>query len=118
MRFRQQHPRMLLPANFKMRPRSEARTYAFNGYEPAVPYEYHNRLTMNKGDRTLLTINHKRCSDQETLPLFPLHPTGSFEGAPAENSIDTPGSSEISTVIEEHSGDCKPFFDFFHGKDS
>ncbi|KAJ6715899.1 TRANSCRIPTION FACTOR homeobox-WOX FAMILY-RELATED [Salix koriyanagi] len=119
MRFRQQHPRMLLPANFKMRPRSEARTYAFNGYEPAVPYEYHNRLTMNKGDgRTLVTINHKRCSDQETLPLFPLHPTGSFEGAPAENSIDTPGSSEISTVIEEHSGDCKPFFDFFHGKDS
>ncbi|KAJ6345123.1 hypothetical protein OIU78_007911 [Salix suchowensis] len=119
MRFRQQHPRMLLPANFKMRPRSEARTYAFNGYEPAVPYEYHNRLMMNKGDgRTLVTINHKRCSDQETLPLFPLHPTGSFEGAPAENSIDTPGSSEISTVIEEHSGDCKPFFDFFHGKDS
>ncbi|KAL9334197.1 hypothetical protein Peur_074336 [Populus x canadensis] len=127
MGFCQQHPKMLLASNFKMRPRSEARTYAFNGYVPAAPYGYHNRITMNKGERTLVTINHKSSSDQATLPLFPLHPTGTLEGAtticpvsstPAEYSTHTPSSSEITTGIEEHSGDCKPFFDFFYGKDS
>jgi hypothetical protein len=82
---------------------------------------------MNKGERTLVTINHKSSSDQATLPLFPLHPTGTLEGAtticpvsstPAEYSTHTPSSSEITAGIEEHSGDCKPFFDFFYGKDS
>ncbi|CAK7331582.1 unnamed protein product [Dovyalis caffra] len=128
MGFCQQHPKMLLPSNFKMRPRSETRTYAFKEYEPAVSQEYHNHMTMTKGERNLVTINNKSsCSDQETLPLFPLHPTRVLEGAASigslgstsdENSINIPSSADqTTTCIEHQSGDCRPFFDFFSGKD-
>ncbi|KAB5520307.1 hypothetical protein DKX38_024626 [Salix brachista] len=84
------------------------------------------RITKNKFERNLVTID-KSSSDQETLPLFPLRPTGILEGATAvysrgsisaENSINsTPISSETAQGIGEHSADHKPFFDFFSEKE-
>jgi len=106
----QQYQNMLLPGNFKRRSRSETISYAFKGYDQeAVLREYHNHITKNKFERNPVTIG-KSSSDQETLPLFPLHPTGILEGAAtiyshgstsAENSINTPISSEINHGIGE-----------------
>ncbi|KAF9665503.1 hypothetical protein SADUNF_Sadunf16G0129600 [Salix dunnii] len=121
-----QHQNILLPANFKMRSRSDTISYAFMGYDQqAVLHEHHSRIRKNKFERNLVTID-KSSSDQETLPLFPLHPTGILEGATAiysrgsssaANSINTPISSETALGIGEHSADHKPFFDFFSEKD-
>ncbi|KAJ7012574.1 hypothetical protein D5086_002151 [Populus alba] len=117
----QQHQNMLLPGNFKRRSRSETVSYAFKGYDQeAVLREHHNHTTKNKFERSPVTID-KSSSDLETLPLFPLHPTGILEGAStiySHGSINTPISSEITHGIGEHSAaDHKPFFDFFSEKD-
>lgn len=107
---------MLLPNGFKRRPRSEkidkARAYAFT-------------------DSKQETIDDKFFgNNEETLPLFLLHPTGVLQGraetlrslgsmiCAAENSIanSASSSSEMTTGVEDVSSD-KPFFDiyfFFH----
>ncbi|OAY37824.1 hypothetical protein MANES_11G131800v8 [Manihot esculenta] len=110
------YPKVLLPNGFKRRPRSEkidkARAYAFT-------------------DSKQETIDDKFFgNNEETLPLFLLHPTGVLQGraetlrslgsmiCAAENSIanSASSSSEMTTGVEDVSSD-KPFFDiyfFFH----
>lgn len=127
--FSPQYPKVLLPGGFKRRPRAEnmnkIKAYACTGYEPAALSPEYNNIMIHSTDRNQVTINNN--SNQETLPLFPLHPTGILQGrettmrsqnsSSADNSITTPSiSSETTTAIEEGSGD-KPFFNFFSGHD-
>jgi len=63
-------------------------------------------------------------SNQETLDLFPLHPTGILEGkttdqvssivsVSADSSTDTHSGSSHHDINQDHGGN-KPFFDFFN----
>ncbi|XP_052177686.1 WUSCHEL-related homeobox 2-like [Diospyros lotus] len=69
-------------------------------------------------------------SKHETLPLFPLEPTGILQvkttaepadplaSTSAENSTAPSSSSETSGIEDEGSGYGRPFFDFFYGNGS
>ncbi|EEF31009.1 WUSCHEL-related homeobox 2 [Ricinus communis] len=128
-----QYPRLLLPAgNFKRRPRTEK--IIEKARSCAVPQEYNN-IMIQTNDRN---INQGRIhsksyiSNQETLPLFPLHPTGILQGREtsitvcslgstnnsAEDSINATSTPSSYSSDETNTGvkDCcndKPFFDFF-----
>ncbi|KAF2300406.1 hypothetical protein GH714_012966 [Hevea brasiliensis] len=99
--FYPQYPKVLLPSGFKRRPWSEkidkARAYAFT----------------DRKQQGANAINSKCYGNyQETLPLFPLHPTGILQGRAesvcslgsnisAEDSIattTTPSSSSENTI--------------------
>ncbi|OAY51798.1 WUSCHEL-related homeobox 2 [Manihot esculenta] len=118
--FYPQYSTVLLPAgSFKRKPRSEkadkARAYVST-------------------DRKQQEAMNGNCNEtyQETLPLFPLHPTGILQGREesfcshgsiisAEDSIAiaAPSSfSENNTVGIELCSSDKPFFDFFSGQDA
>ncbi|KAK9279165.1 hypothetical protein L1049_012842 [Liquidambar formosana] len=115
--FYPQYSKVLLPptSGIKGRPRTEkvgkTKPCGVAGYEPTHPG---HGTAMHMGD-----------TDQETLALFPLHPTGILQGKKgnssnaletAENST-TPSSSSEITGLEECSSD-QPFFDFFSGRGS
>ncbi|KAF2321908.1 hypothetical protein GH714_004389 [Hevea brasiliensis] len=110
-----QCPKVLLPSGFKRRPRSEkidkAKACTFTNWKQG-------------------SINGKCFSNnQETLPLFPLHPTGILQEKDEtvcslgssityvdDNSIanSTPISSETTTGVEDGSSD--KLLDFFTGQ--
>ena len=79
--FYQHNPKMLLPGGFKRVPRTDhkARTYA-------LPQEYNNsnnNIMIQTSDRSVqgCVANTKSCvCNQETLSLFPLHPTDILQG--------------------------------------
>jgi len=98
------NPKVLLPGGIRRRPKTEKRekSRAFDdaGYNTALQ-EYD----------TLLPIN-----SQETLPLFPLHPTGILQGETGKSSIGSSANNSTKnpsfSEVEEGSGD-QLFFDFF-----
>uniref|UniRef100_A0A2N9F480 Homeobox domain-containing protein n=1 Tax=Fagus sylvatica TaxID=28930 RepID=A0A2N9F480_FAGSY len=116
-----QHPKVLLPSAIRRRARTEKleKPRALDGtvYNPA--HQVYD-MAVNMGNRTWGITNNYSNYSQETLSLFPLHPTGILQGktekssignSSAENSTTTtPSSSEI----EEGSCD-QPFFDFLSG---
>ena len=81
-------------------------------------YYKHNIMST---DNNINTTN-----DQETLPLFPVEPTGILEARTESSSLQYPflTSAENSTTpsssseIEQGYGDQPPFFDFFSGNGS
>jgi hypothetical protein len=92
------NPKVLLPGGIRRRPRTEklGKSRSFDDETPV----------------------HMAGNSQETLPLFPLHPTGNLQGetgkpsigsSSAMNSTNTPGFSD---QVEEGSAD-QLFFDFF-----
>lgn len=66
---------------------------------------------------------HMAGKSQETLPLFPLHPTGNLQGETGKSSIgsssamNSTNTRSFSDQVEEGSGD-QLFFDFFSGEGS
>lgn len=102
------HPKVLLPGGMiRRRPRTEKleksrSAFGDGGYNTA--HQEYDTSMHTAGSST--TIN-----SQETLPLFPLHPTGILQGESGKSSI---GSSEVD---QECSGD-QLFFDFFPGEGS
>ncbi|KDP44220.1 hypothetical protein JCGZ_05687 [Jatropha curcas] len=110
------YSKVLLPGSFKRKPRTEkidqkARTYACcAGYEPVMTQEYHNKNISG----------NNYVNNQETLPLFPLQPTGVLQGkAMITASSSSSSFSEISPDgVEENTDGKLPFFDFFSVKGS
>ncbi|WCJ41213.1 WUSCHEL related homeobox 2 [Euphorbia peplus] len=125
--FYPQYPKVLMPyTGIKRRHTSDhnmERLTSYAGYEAVLPNNYHPNVEFES------RINRGRNRIQETLPLFPLHPTGNLQqervfsshNYSASESINgTPSSSSETTAInggdELGSDHNKPFFDFFsHG---
>ncbi|XVF68735.1 hypothetical protein PTKIN_Ptkin11bG0025500 [Pterospermum kingtungense] len=126
LRLYPQRPKVLLPCGVKRRGRPQkidkARFYGGAAYD-LVHQEYN---TMNPDN----IENNEGCNNnnQETLALFPLHPSGvSDHGRPtlmpslgstisAGNSTTTTPSSSCETtaaIDQEGSGEQQHFFDFF-----
>lgn len=119
-----QHSKVLLPSGIRGRPRTEKleKPRALDGAAYNSAHQGYG-MAMHIGNSTWDITNNYSNYGQETLPLFPLHPTGILQGktgkpsigSSAENSTTTtPSSSEI----EEGSGNYQPFFDFFSGQGS
>ncbi|XP_031287505.1 WUSCHEL-related homeobox 2-like [Pistacia vera] len=115
--FYPQCPKVLLPVpgGAKRRPKVEEQkenTRVLGGslYDPEQ-YDYCVMMQMKNINEGGIDNN------QETLPLFPLHPTGILQGRTSTTpSIgSTSSSSETNTAIEDGSCD-QPFFDFFSGR--
>ncbi|KAJ0084031.1 hypothetical protein Patl1_30892 [Pistacia atlantica] len=115
--FYPQCPKVLLPVpgGAKRRPKVEEQkenTRVLGGslYDPEQ-YDYSVMMQMRNINEGGIDNN------QETLPLFPLHPTGILQGRTSTTpSIgSTSSSSETNTAIEDGSCD-QPFFDFFSGR--
>ncbi|XP_044467835.1 WUSCHEL-related homeobox 2 [Mangifera indica] len=112
--FYPQCPKVLLPGGFTGKVKLDEQMENTRGslHDPAEQYNYNVMMQMSNIDEVSIDNN------QETLPLFPLHPTGILQG---RRTITTPSiastssSSETNTAIEEGSCD-QPFFDFFSGR--
>ncbi|KAJ7947669.1 WUSCHEL-related homeobox like [Quillaja saponaria] len=118
-----QHPQMLLPGGIR---RSLTRT---EKVVDNIPRSNCNGEVLRNDYSNICSTHH---DSQDTLPLFPLHPTGvlqsrtfmkqpycamnSISADPDSTTISLPGSSEIDE--EGHYLGNKPFFDFFSGQTS
>ncbi|XP_022752748.1 WUSCHEL-related homeobox 2-like [Durio zibethinus] len=134
--FYPQCPKVLLPGGVKRRERLEktetARFYGGAAYD--LVHQDYNNIIPDNIENYEGVLNNGSCnnSNQETLTLFPLHPTGASEGratlimsslgstTSAGNSTTTPASSHKTTsgIDQEGSGgEQQHFFDFFscHG---
>ncbi|XP_050222701.1 WUSCHEL-related homeobox 2 [Mercurialis annua] len=106
--FYPQYPKVILPSSCKRRQRS------------SCGQEYNNVMIQAKAKAN----DQKNIITQETLPLFPLNPTGFLQGrenttSSSDNAISsaTPSScssDETTTGIFENV--AKPYFDFFSGQ--
>lgn len=78
----------------------------------------HHHVPMDTGNNSAGVIAN---SSQETLSLFPLHPTGILQGKTGKSSIVSGNSTSTSSFSEtEHQegpGD-QLYFDFFSGEGS
>ncbi|KAL5814472.1 hypothetical protein ACOSQ4_025113 [Xanthoceras sorbifolium] len=130
--FYPQNTKVLLPGGSKRRSSSSSlsstrtdqesteknrSTSAGSGYDPVLQQEYNIRVHTSNNNSYQ---NSGDVDDQETLALFPLHPTGILQGrTSAENSSTTAfTSSETSNGSTGFEGAVsdQPFFDFFTGK--
>ncbi|XP_059626973.1 WUSCHEL-related homeobox 2 [Cornus florida] len=102
--FYPQNPEVLLPGGTKRRsskPKKVDNTCGHVVYEPSQMGHINN---INGTD-----------SDQETLALFPLEPTGILHARTetSSNSTTLSSSSETTGIIEQGWGHDQPFIDFF-----
>ncbi|GAY38117.1 hypothetical protein CUMW_034280 [Citrus unshiu] len=110
--FYPQCTKVLIPGGSKMRAKTDQEmdkttSYVGVGYDPEQPECNVMMHTSN--------INNSDISNQETLPLFPLHPTGILQ---AKTNAMLPSNSlenSITPCIEKGPAD-QPFFDFFSGQ--
>ncbi|KAF5744619.1 WUSCHEL-related homeobox 2 [Tripterygium wilfordii] len=114
------YPKVLIPGGFKRRSRIEksekTKSTGYVGQGCGIsPYEYNNSMMQTSRSVYEEAINVD--SDQETLPLFPVHPTD--QGTTRMSSLAGSASGESSTTLssdeninEEGSSD-QPYFDFF-----
>lgn len=112
--FYPQCPKVLLPGGFTGKVKLDEQMENTRGslHDPAEQYNYNVMMQMSNIDEVSIDNN------QETLPLFPLHPTGILQGRRTSTTpsiASTSSSSETNTAIEEGSCD-QPFFDFFSGR--
>lgn len=117
--FYPQYPKVLLPGGIRRRPRTErvekTKTHGGGGGGGGAGYE----MMMQAGDNNEGLIHSSSIDcNQETLALFPLHPTGDLQRShaetSAENSTTLSTSSETATTPGIEDGSCdQPFFDFF-----
>ncbi|XP_027348274.1 WUSCHEL-related homeobox 2 [Abrus precatorius] len=113
--FYPQHPKMLVPVGFRRNPAEKV--------VPAGMPSICNGPMVYGGMQQKIPDCNFSYSNQETLDLFPLHPTGILEGKTTDqvsslasvspdSSTDTPsGSSDINE--EDACPGNQPFFDFF-----
>ncbi|CAL5352971.1 unnamed protein product [Camellia sinensis] len=118
------YPKVLLPGGIKRKPARPDTVENMKTSGGGVGIES-APLSYNTTDHDgLITGDNNSNSKQETLPLFPLEPTGilqarttssSLASTTAENSTATPSSSSDTTGIEEGGFGDQPFIDFFSG---
>ncbi|CAK9137862.1 unnamed protein product [Ilex paraguariensis] len=125
------NPKLPLPGGIRRRPRPETvdktkQCGGGTGYEPAN--QGLNIMMRTDYNEEFIKNTNKYCG-QETLDLFPLHPTGilqerrtassSLASSSAENSpITTASSNPETTCINDQEGSCdQRFFEFFGGID-
>ncbi|XP_042510370.1 WUSCHEL-related homeobox 2 [Macadamia integrifolia] len=112
------YPKVLLPSDIRRRPYADAQQ------------SYNSMIRLEGGDGNegiMMNRNNNSICDQETLDLFPLHPTGILDTSRSSNSFRMTSvaeesypwsSSETTTTTtaivggEEGCGE-QPFFDFF-----
>ncbi|XP_077217616.1 WUSCHEL related homeobox 2 [Tasmannia lanceolata] len=108
--FYPQGPKVLLPGGVMNRPRSEKVVQKTNDRSGFI-YESTHHV-----DNSMELDHNNNNNNHETLPLFPLHPTGILEGRSGNNSPSTSETINLSftseTSVEEFGGD-QPFFNFF-----
>ncbi|KAL6341657.1 hypothetical protein AAG906_032778 [Vitis piasezkii] len=114
--FYPQYPKVLLPGGIRRRPRTERAEKTKTHGGGGAGYE----MMMQAGDNNEGLINSSSIDcNQETLALFPLHPTGDLQRfshaeTSAENSTTLSTSSETASTPGIEDGSCdQPFFDFF-----
>ncbi|KAL3530733.1 hypothetical protein ACH5RR_010055 [Cinchona calisaya] len=120
----QQQPKVLLPRNFKRRPTLPEKLEKSKLCGSRALYDQANREYIS----TL--INPCGKANQETLDLFPLHPTGNLQSRSTEAEIALanstsniiPSTSSAFKTIGNDQGEGAsnghPFFDFFCGNSS
>ncbi|KAK2643126.1 hypothetical protein Ddye_024889 [Dipteronia dyeriana] len=123
--FSLQNPNVLLPGGASHRRSSSSSSSTSSGYDH-VQQEYHNMMmhssNYNNEGINIVEKSYQNSDtiDQETLNLFPLHPTGtSLQGRSAsdENSATAISSSQTYfSGIEDGVSNDQPLFDFFSGK--
>lgn len=125
------YPKVLLPDGLRRRPRTERieKTTAHGGHGGGGAAGYEMMMQAGDNNEGLMNSSSIDCH-QETLALFPLHPTGDLQRRPppitpphpeisAENSTTLPTSSESATTPVIEDGSCdQPFFDFFSAPSS
>lgn len=117
------HPKVLVPVGFRRNPSEKvvgtgsdmSNSNICNG---PVVYE-----AMQKQQQRILDCNRLSYSNQETLDLFPLHPTGILEekttdqvpSFSADSSTDDTPDDDINQQHDHHDASSlnQPFFDFF-----
>ncbi|CAN6556749.1 unnamed protein product [Malus baccata var. baccata] len=115
-----------VPSVVKRRPRAEKLekrrttcTTGGAGYEPMNP---HNGYNTSGGNDMINDATSKLISkcDQQTLPLFPLQPTGILQQGREDqnypstvNDADCSSAALIGSSPEQIVGDRQPFYDFF-----
>lgn len=120
----QYHHKVLLHGGVRRRPRPEKleKTTTWVGSdsaEYALPHPEHHSMILKQEDNYEKTIGN---TNQETLALFPLHPTGLLERRRVNSaSLDDDhfpaslNSTNSPTCIEGSSSE-QHLFDFFSGK--
>lgn len=120
--------KVLIPSGSKRRTRTEeiekAISYVGSGYDPEQQ-EYNFMMHANNINDGFIDHNYGN-DNQETLPLFPLHPTGRLQGRTStipshdsnseENSIAPSRFSVGTNTGTENGSGEQPFFDFFSGR--
>lgn len=117
-----------VPNVVKRRPRAEKLekrrstcTTGGAGYEPMHP---HNGYNTSGGSDMVNDATSKLISkcDQQTLPLFPLQPTGILQQGREDqnypstvNDADCSSAALIGSSADQIVGDQQPFYDFFSG---
>ncbi|KAI9196284.1 hypothetical protein LWI28_022583 [Acer negundo] len=123
--FYPQNTKVLLPGGASQRRSSSSSSSTSSGYDHVQ--EYHNMMmhtsNYNNNEGIVIFENSYQNSDaidQETLDLFPLHPTGTnLQGRNTsdENSAtDFTSSQTYFSGIEDGVSNDQPFFDFFSRK--
>ncbi|KAJ8750481.1 hypothetical protein K2173_015626 [Erythroxylum novogranatense] len=108
-----------IPGGLKRRSRTEKVDKTISYYrttnELAAPHENTNVMLQKSDGKAEILDIYKGNINQETLPLFPLHPTGVLKGRASFTTIPS-----TYTKCDENSNGCvvegscdKPFFDFF-----
>jgi len=95
--FYPQHPKVLVPVGFRRRPS-----------EIFVPTDMSNVVVQQRISDCNLSY-----SNQETLDLFPLHPTGILEGKTMSSQASVSAHSSTDINEDDPSPLNQPFFDFF-----
>ncbi|TXG74029.1 hypothetical protein EZV62_002608 [Acer yangbiense] len=123
--FYPQNTKVLLPGGASQRRSSSSSSSTSSGYDH-VQQEYHNMMmyTSNYNNEGINIVEksyqNSDTIDQETLDLFPLHPTGTNlhgRNTSDENSAtDFTSSQTYFSGIEDGVSNDQPFFDFFSGK--
>ncbi|CAJ1933099.1 unnamed protein product [Sphenostylis stenocarpa] len=111
------HPKVLVPVGFR---RSPSEIFVPTGMSNTIS----NGPLVCDGMQQRISDCNFSYSNQETLDLFPLHPTGILEGkttdqvsslasVSADSSTDTPSTPSPDINEDDTSPLNQPFFDFF-----
>ncbi|KAF5470567.1 hypothetical protein F2P56_011071 [Juglans regia] len=98
------------------KPRSAYDGAGYNSVQ--LGYDHHHHVPMDTCNNSAGVITN---SSQETLSLFPLHPTGILQGKTGKSSIvsgNSTGTSSFSEIDHQEGSGDQLYFDFFSGEGS
>lgn len=118
-----QCPKVLLPCGIKRRQRTDfverTKTFCRTGLAyPARPQGHHHDVTVHQTAESNSNSDSTVERNQETLDLFPLHPTGSAvqdttKCSHAHHDCSAMTSTSSAEARDGYNNGDQPFFDFF-----